>query len=136
MDYSAAVTALLLQRASDISPGFSQAASNQGVATHRRARLLLQMSNPERPRLVLLLLTMLAALMTVHLTSLILKHKLCEKYAVEVLRGLREAPQPRHEDFSVSCREITVDFDKATDKYLAVIVSLLSGAAIGRGVGR
>ena len=87
--------------------------------------------NP-RPAFAFLLLFLLASLMVVHLKHLMEKQALCEKYAVEVLRGLRNDPPLYREEFSAACKGVTGDFDKSTEKYLAVLVSLLSGAALGR----
>lgn len=87
--------------------------------------------NP-RPAFAFCLLLLLATLMAVHLKTLMDKQSVCERYAVEVIKGIREEPQPYREGLSVACREVTGDFDKTTEKYLAVLVSLLSGAALGR----
>ena len=74
------------------------------------------------------LLLLLAILMSAHLWHLKNKDSLCSEYARAWLEGTTEI-LPKYVE---ACQGITNDYNAAIDKYLAVIVSLMTGYSIGK----
>lgn len=98
----------------------------------------------KRPPIVLAyLLTLLAGLMAAHLTVLIARDQSCREYERVLVQRLislpPDSPQARNLRNEIQnffggryedCSRTTQDFSDTSDKFLAIILSLLTGAGV------
>jgi len=76
------------------------------------------------------LLTMLARLMLAHLGMIYFDILECDEYARDLFRGGLKLTPDQTTHVQRECGEIEQVFSDIADKYLAVILALLTGAAI------